>query len=56
MSLSGNEFSYPSVLQTGDGAVHVVYTYDRRTIKYKRVSEKWITRKPTPPPAPPGEA
>merc|ERR1719174_1716127 len=46
LSLKGNEFSYPSVLQTSDGTVHVMYTYDRLTIKYKRFSEKWIKKSP----------
>merc|ERR1719174_503714 len=46
LSLKGNEFSYPSVLRTSDGTVHVTYTYDRRTIKYKRFSEKWIKKSP----------
>ena len=37
------EFSYPSVLQSEhDGKIHVTYTYDRKCIKYRRLSEAWI--------------
>jgi len=28
------EYSYPSVLQSQDGLIHVVYTYRRQTIKH----------------------
>jgi predicted neuraminidase len=38
----GNEFSYPTVLQTSDGSIHVMYTYDRETIKYVKLKESWI--------------
>ena len=36
------EYSYPSLLQTSDGAIHVLFTYDRVCIKYVRVSEAWV--------------
>lgn len=32
------EFSYPSVLQGRDGALHIAYTYYRRAIKYVRLA------------------
>ncbi|MBV9655667.1 MAG: exo-alpha-sialidase [Acetobacteraceae bacterium] len=36
------EYSYPSIHQGPDGALHVAYTYFRQAIKYVRVSEDWI--------------
>lgn len=32
----GNEFSYPTIMQTSDGVIHMMYTYDRDTIKCGR--------------------
>nr|WP_099559042.1 exo-alpha-sialidase [Hartmannibacter diazotrophicus] len=31
------EFSYPSIVETSDGALHVAYTYHRRAIRYRRL-------------------
>ena len=36
------EYSYPTVLQTSDGYIHVTYTYNRETIKYVKFMESWI--------------
>lgn len=36
------EYSYPSILQSEDGMIHVAYTYRRYTIKDARFDEAWI--------------
>ncbi|CAF1544439.1 unnamed protein product, partial [Rotaria sordida] len=41
------EYSYPSILQTSwsgpdDNDIHLVYSYDRQTIKYRRFNENWV--------------
>ncbi|CAF3323046.1 unnamed protein product [Rotaria socialis] len=48
-STSVGEYSYPGILQsfwTGrdDNDIHLVFTYDRQTIKYVRFNENWIKR------------
>jgi predicted neuraminidase len=36
------EYSYPSVIQTDDGMIHVAFTYFRQRIKYVRFPEDWV--------------
>ncbi|MDK3158207.1 exo-alpha-sialidase [Kamptonema cortianum] len=36
------EISYPTLAQTGDGMLHLVYTYRREKICYARFSEDWL--------------
>lgn len=38
------EYSYPSVLQTADGIIHVIYTFRRYSIKHIEFNEDWLTR------------
>jgi predicted neuraminidase len=39
------EFSYPSLLQTKDHSIHIMYTYHRKNINYATFSEEWICSK-----------
>lgn len=36
------EFSYPSIVQSADGRLHIAYTYFRQRIKYVCVTEDWV--------------
>ena len=38
------EYSYPSVLQTSDGKIHIIYTFRRYSIKHVEMNEDWFTR------------
>lgn len=38
-------FSYPSMVQTADGLIHMTYTYSRETIKHVVFNEEWITER-----------
>ncbi len=39
------EFSYPALIQTKDGTVHLVYTYKRKAICHVMFDEEWIQSK-----------
>lgn len=36
------EFSYPTLIQSPDGDIHMVYTYQRQHIHYARFDERWL--------------
>ena len=38
----GEEFSYPFMIRTRDGLIHLVYTWKRRRIKHLVFNEAWI--------------
>jgi len=38
----GEEFSYPYLLPTGDGSIHLVYTWKRQRIKHVVFNEAWL--------------
>ena len=40
----GEEFSYPYMLRTRDGKIHLVYTWRRKRIKHVVFNEAWINK------------
>jgi predicted neuraminidase len=45
VSLEANpgEYSYPCVIETSDGMIHVTYTFLRKVIKHAEFNERWLT-------------
>jgi predicted neuraminidase len=41
-STPGEEFSYPYMIRTQDGRIHLVYTWHRKRIKHVTFNEAWI--------------
>lgn len=41
-----SQYSYPSVIQTADGMVHIVYTWRRERIKYVKIDPSKLEGKP----------
>lgn len=41
-----SQYSYPSVIQTDDGMVHIVYTWRRERIKYVKIDPSKLKTKP----------
>jgi predicted neuraminidase len=39
-----DEYSYPSIIQTDDGLVHIVYTWNRKTVKHVVVDPENIAK------------
>ncbi|HLP44647.1 MAG TPA: sialidase family protein [Candidatus Kapabacteria bacterium] len=41
----GEEFSYPYMIRTRDGKIHLVYTWQRKRIKHVTFNEEWLEKR-----------
>jgi alpha-L-rhamnosidase len=41
-----SEFSYPAIIQSADGMVHVTYTWKRKLIRYVKIDPAKLQLKP----------
>lgn len=48
LEAGAGEYSYPTLLQTRDGTIHMVYTWRRERIQYARFSETWLRQRLAP--------
>jgi predicted neuraminidase len=42
---AGREYSYPSIVRSGNGRYHITYTYERTRIKHATFNSAWIEEK-----------
>ncbi len=44
LEIDAGEYSYPAIIQTHDGGIHITYTYRRTSIMHVEIDEAWITQ------------
>jgi predicted neuraminidase len=42
---AGREYSYPSIVRSGNGRYHITYTYERKRIKHVTFDRAWLKEK-----------